>query len=148
MLALANHTTCPPKKAPSDGEFNSTNLAVAAPETVGGMEVHGKSRHCLNLFRPPYVCGQCHKTVFLWCMNCEGCGFCLPTLVCPVVVLGWPHPNTDKLPFQKWCQEVDIEEVLTATLPKQPVSSDEELDLLSNPLLASPPGREVRKKEV
>ena len=28
------------------------------------------------------------------------------------------------------------------------VPSDEELDLLSNPLLASPPGKQVRKKEV
>ena len=27
------------------------------------------------------------------------------------------------------------------------MSSDEELDLLSNPLLASPPGKEMRKKE-
>ena len=45
-------------------------------------------------------------------------------------------------------QEVDVEEVLTATLPNEPVSGDEELDILSNPLLASPPGKEVKKKEV
>ena len=54
----------------------------------------------------------------------------------------------DKWRFQKWCQEVDIEEVLTATLLKQPVSGVKELDLLSNPLLASPLGKDVRKKEV
>ena len=79
-------------------------------------------------------------------MHCEGCGFCLHTLECPV--RGRAHPSTDKWLFQKWCQEVDVEEVLTATLPNEPVSGDEELDVLSNPLLASPPGKEVKKKEV
>ena len=99
-----------------------------------------------DLFRPPYVCGQCHKTVYLRCMHCEGCGFCLHTLECPV--RGRAHPNTDKWLFQKWCQEVDVEEVFTATLPNEPVSGDEELDLLSNPLLDSPPDKEVKKKAV
>ena len=37
---------------------------------------------------------------------------------------------------------------MTATLPKEHVSIDEEVDLLSNPLLASPPGRQVKRKEV
>ena len=119
----------------------STSTIVGAP-----MEVHRRTWHCLNLFQPPYVCGQCHKTMYLWCMHCEGCGLCLHILECPV--RGRAHPNTDKWPFQKWCQEVDVEEVLTATLPNEPVSSDEELDVLSNPLLASPPGKAVKKKEV
>ena len=114
---------------PSDDESTST---ASVP-----MEVHRRNWHCLNLFRPPYVCGQCHKTVYLWCMHCEGCGFCLYTLECPV--RGGAHPNTDKWLFQKWCQEVDVEEVLTATLPNEPVSGDEEVDALSNLLLASPP---------
>ena len=124
---------------PSDDE--STSTIVAAP-----MEVHRRNWHCLNLFRPPYMCGQCRKTVYLWCMHCEVCGFCLHTLECPVC--GRAHPNTDKWLFQKSCQEVEIEEVLTATLPNEPVSGDEELDVISNPLLASPPGKEVKKKEV
>ena len=124
---------------PSDDE--STSTTVAAP-----MEVHRRTWHCLNLFGPPYVCGQCHKTVYLWCMHCEACGFCLHTSEC--LVRGTAHPNTDKWLFQKWCKEVDVEEVLTATLPNKPVSGDEELDVLSNPLLTSPPGKEVKKKEV
>ena len=78
-------------------------------------------------------------------MHGEGCGFCLPILVC--LVRGRAHPNTDKWLFQKWCQEVHVEEVLTATLPKAPVSSDEEL-YFSNPLFTSPLGKEVREKEV
>ena len=79
---------------PSAEDFTSTT--VAAP-----MDVHQRPWHCLNLFRPPYVCGQCLKTVYLWCMHCEGFGFCLHTLGCPV--RGRAHPNTDKWPFQKWC---------------------------------------------
>ena len=79
-------------------------------------------------------------------MHCEGCGFCLPTLEC--LVRGRAHPNTDKWLFQKWRWQANIEEILTATLLKEHVSSDEELDLLSNPLLASPPGEEVKKKDV
>ena len=100
---------------------DSSNLVV--PQKLDSMEVHRKNWHCL--FRPPYVCGQCHKAMYSWCMHCEGCGFCLPTLVCQV--RGRAHPNTDKWPFQKWGQEVDVEEVLTATLLKEPVYSDEEL---------------------
>ena len=100
----------------------------------------------MNLFRPPYVCGQCHKTVYLWYVHCEGCGFCLPILEC--TLRGRACPNRDKWLFPKWCQEADVEEVFTATLPKEHVSSDEELDILCNPLLASPPGEEVKKKEM
>ena len=54
----------------------------------------------------------------------------------------------DKWWFQKWCQDVDVEEAVTTNLPKQPVSTDKELDLFSNALLASPPGKEARNKEV
>ena len=84
--------------------------------------------------------------MYLWCMHCEGCGFCLHTLCCPV--RGRAHPNTDKWLFQKWCQEVEVEEVLTATPPGEPLSGEEELDVVSNPPLGSPPGKEVKKKEV
>ena len=47
-----------------------------------------------------------------------------------------------------WCQEVDVKNFSNATLPNEPVSGEEELDVLSNPLLASPLGKEVQKKEV
>ena len=131
------------QKAPNDGGSESTNLA--APQKVDSMEVHRKNWHGLNLFRPSYVCGPCHRVVYLWCMHCEECGFCLPTLECPVC--GRAHPNMDNWLFQKWCREVDVEEVLATTLPKEQVSSDEELDLLSNPLLASPLGKELKKTD-
>ena len=64
------------------------------------------------------------------------------------LVPGRAHPNTDKWLFQQLCLEVDLEEVLIATLPNESVSGDEELDVFSNPLLASLPGKEVKKKEV
>ena len=62
--------------------------------------------------------------------------------------VAWPLELGSRWLFQKWSQEVDVEEVLTATLPNEPVSGDEELAVLSNPLLASPPCKEVKKKEV
>ena len=79
-------------------------------------------------------------------MHCEGCGFGLHSLEC--AVRGRARPNTDKWLFHKLCQEVNVEEVWTATLPDELVSGDEELDVLPNPLLASPPGKEVKKEEV
>ena len=88
----------------------------------------------LNLFRPHYW--ATNKTPNLWYMHFEGFGFCLHTLECRV--RGRPHPNTDTWLFQNWRHEVDVEEVLTTTLPNEPVSNDEELDVLSNTLLASP----------
>ena len=54
----------------------------------------------------------------------------MPTLESPI--RGSAHPNTNKWLFEKWCQEVDVEEVLTATLPKQSADEfDEELDLFA-----------------
>ena len=91
-LSADSWTTCPLEKAPNDGEAESTTLAV--PQKVDSMEVHRKNWHCLNLFWPPYVCGQCHKAVYLWGMHCEGVGFCLLALVCPIC--GRAHPNTEK----------------------------------------------------
>ena len=79
-------------------------------------------------------------------MHCERCGFYVHTLECPICRRA--RPNTDEGIFQKCCQEVDVEDVLTANLPNEPVSGDEKLDLLSNALLASSPGKELKKKEV
>ena len=78
-----------------------------------------------------------------------GLGTCNPRFVAwPLELgLGTRNPRFVVWPFE-WCQEVDVEEVLTATLRNKPVSSDKELDVLSNPLMASPPDKEVKKKEV
>ena len=93
----------------TDNDANVSTLALNAPSAdestsatvVAPIELHPRTWHCRNLFRPPYVCGQCHRTVYLWCMHCEGCGFCLRNLECPI--RGRAHPNTDKWLFQKWC---------------------------------------------
>ena len=95
-----------PLNLPSDDESTSSTVAAR-------MEVHQRNRHGLNLFSPPYLCGRCHKTMYPWCMHCEGCGFCLNILECPV--RGRPHPNTDKWLFPKWCGELDVQEILTST---------------------------------
>ena len=57
-------------------------------------------------------------------------------------------PQHGQVALSKVVSRGRCQEVLTATLPNEPVSGDEELDVLSNPLLASPPGKEVKKKEV
>ena len=49
-----------------------------------------------------------------------------------------PLPSGGHLARPSFPHEVDVEEVLTTTLPNEPVSSDEELDALSNPLLPLP----------
>ena len=48
--------------------------AVAVPPK-GDSALHRKTWHQLNLFRPPWTCGQCERKVYSWCMHCEGCGF-------------------------------------------------------------------------
>ena len=60
-----------------------------------------------------------------------------------MTVCGRSHPNTENCMCQKGCQEVDVEEVLTATVPSASASGDKELHFLSNPLLASPLPKEV-----
>ena len=74
----------------------------------------------------------------------KGVAFACP-LWCVLFMVG-PNPTWTNGCFKSGVRRFDVEEVLTAILPKQSVSSDEELDLFSNPLLASPPGKEVEKK--
>ena len=54
--------------------------------------------------------------------------------------------------FPKWREEVDVEELLSATLPKQStaesVSTNEKLDLFADPILAFPPGKKGNKEKV
>ena len=35
----------------------------------------------MNLFHPLWCCGQCERKVYLWGMQCKGCGICLTTVV-------------------------------------------------------------------
>ena len=110
----------------TDSDANVSTLALNTPAadefsftvTTAPMEVHRRTCLCLNLFGPPYVFGQCHKTLYLWCMHREGYGFCVYSLEFPV--RGRAYPNTDKWLFQKWCQEVDVEEVFTTTSATNP----------------------------
>ena len=107
---------------------------------------HQKNWHCLDLFRPPYVSGQCWRIVRLWCMHCEGGGFCLHSA--ESYMHGRAHPNTYKWLFERWCEEVDVYHVMVATLPKPSfnpsMASDNELEF-SPTALASPPPLEERK---
>ena len=81
----------------------------------GDSALHRKTWHQLNLFRPPWTCGQCERKVYLWCMHCEGCGFCLTTVECPM--RGRIPPDEDAWLYRKWKTEVDVDSLLQATLP-------------------------------
>ena len=84
-LAPDNQTARPSEKASNDGESDSTNLDIVEPQKVDGMEVLWKCWHCLNPFGP-YVCGQCNKAVYLWCIV-KGVAFAYP-LWCVLFMVG------------------------------------------------------------
>ena len=65
----------------------------------GGSALHRKAWHQLNFLRPPCTCGQCEKKVYLWCMHCEGCGFCCTGVECPMI--GCVPANEDVSLFKK-----------------------------------------------
>ena len=88
----------------------------------GDSALHRKTWHQLNLFRPPWTCGQCERKVYLWCMHCEGCGFCLTTVECPM--RGRIPPDEDAWLYRKWKTEVDVDSLLQATLPPGPVEDE------------------------
>ena len=48
-------------------------------------------------------------------VHCEGCGFCLTTVECPM--RGRIPPDEDAWLYRKWQTEVDVDSLLQATLP-------------------------------
>ena len=60
--------------------------------------------------------------MYLWCMHCEGCGFCLTTVKCPM--RGRIPPDEDAWLYRKWQTEVDVDSLLQATLPPGPVEDE------------------------
>ena len=81
-------------------------------------------------------------------LSCIVRGVALAYTVWSVQFVGRPGPTRTCGSFKRLCQEVNVEEIWTAGLPDELVSGDEEMDVLPNPLLASLPGKEVRKEEV
>ena len=65
---------------------------------------------------------QCERKVYLWCMQCEGCGFCLTTVECPM--RGRIPPDEDAWLYRKWKTEVDVDSLLQATLPPGPIEDE------------------------
>ena len=100
---------------------DASNDAVAVP-SKGDSALHRKTRHQLNLFIPVWTCGQrARKVHFRW-MYCEGSGFCLTTMQHPM--RGRIPPDEDVWLYRKWKREVDVDCLLQATLPPNPVEDE------------------------
>ena len=95
--------------------------------------LHRKTWHQFNLFRPPWTCGQYERKVYLWCMHCEHCGFCLTTVECPM--RGRILAHEDVWLYCKWKTEVDVDSLVQATLP--PSHVEDEVDTYEALVLAS-----------
>ena len=72
----------------------------------GDSALHRKTWHQFNLFRPRWTCGQSERKVYLWCMHCEGCGFCLTTVECPIQ--GRILVDEDAWLYTKWKTKADM----------------------------------------
>ena len=94
---------------------------------------HRKTWHDLNLFWPPWICGQFERKVYLWCMHGEGCGSCLTTVECPM--RGRILADEDAWLYNNWKMEVDVDSLLQATLPLGLV--EDEVDTYEALVLAS-----------
>ena len=90
--------------------------------SIGDSALHRKMWHQLNPLCPPWTCGECERKVYLWCMHCEGYGFCLTTAECPM--RGRIPPNEDVWLYRKWKTEVDVDSLLQATLPPGPAEDE------------------------
>ena len=116
-----------------DGAASDASEDAVAVPSKGEPARHGKTWHQLNLFYPPWTCGPCERKVYMWCMRCEGCGFCLTTVECPM--RGRIPSDKDTWLYRKWKTEVDVDSLLQATLP--PGAVEDEVDSYEAFVLAS-----------
>ena len=110
-----------PRSSTDDAASDASEEAVAVP-SKGDSDLHSKTWHQLNLFRPPWTCGQCERKVYLWCMHGEGCDFCLTTVECPM--RGRIPLDEDAWLHCKWKADPDVDSPLQATLPPGPVEDE------------------------
>ena len=62
---------------------------------------------------PPFTCGQCHQKVFLWCVYCEGCLWCLEGEEC--VARRFKDRDESRWVLQKWEEKVEVGKMLHPT---------------------------------
>ena len=65
----------------SDGSCDGEPLSLA--EEVKRELARGNALwHSMRLYRSPFMCGQCNRAVYLWCIYCDGCIHCLVGVEC------------------------------------------------------------------
>ena len=70
------------------------------PPPNGDSALHKKTWHRLNIFRPPWTCGQCESKLYLWCMHCKACTLCLA--IVESLMGGRVSVHEDSWYFQNW----------------------------------------------
>ena len=96
----------------SDGSRDGESLALA-PLVKWELDRASKRWHSIHLYRPPFTCGQCHRKVFLWCVYCEGCIWCLEGEEC--VARKFEDTDESRWVLQKWEEEVEVGKILHPT---------------------------------
>ena len=96
----------------SDGSCDGESLALA-PLVKRELDRGSKRWHSMPLYRPPFTCGQCHRKVFLWCVSCEGCMWCLEGEEC--VARKFKDRDESRWVLQKWEEEVEVGKILHPT---------------------------------
>ena len=96
----------------SDGSCDGESLALA-PLVKRELDRGSKRWHSMHLYRPPFTCGQCHRKVFLWCVYCEGCMWCLEGEEC--VARKFKDRDESRWVLQKWEEEVEVGKILHPT---------------------------------
>ena len=90
----------------------TVSLALA-PVVKRELDRGSKRWHSMHLYRPPFTCGQCHWKVFLWCVYCEGCMWCLEGEEC--VARKFKDRDESRWVLQKWEKEVEVGKILHPT---------------------------------
>ena len=96
----------------SEGSWDEEPLSLAK-EAKHELARGNASWHSMRLYRPPFVCGQCNRAVYLWCIFCDGCIHCLVGVEC----LARRFKDRDEVKWvpQKWEKEVHMESILHPT---------------------------------
>ena len=93
----------------SYGSCDGEPLALA-PLVKRELDRGSKRWHSMHLDHPLFTFGQCHRKVFLWCVYCEGCMWCLEGEEC--ASRRFKQRDALRWVLQKWEEEVEVEKSL------------------------------------
>ena len=73
---LSNSNSDSDLDSSSDGSCDGEPLALA-PLVSGNWTVGASGGIPCSCIAPPFTCGYRHQNLFLWCVDCDGCIWCL-----------------------------------------------------------------------